>query len=94
MKRYMSELWDALRLGHSDGEGRGMGQRNLSIWLMKSITSMERTAQKKGYGQAQGFQTQPYYQIYEIGKFLFQNVFGGKEAKVNRCKEPNSGKGF
>lgn len=37
----MSELRGDLRLGHSDGHGRGMGQRDLSVKLMRSITSVE-----------------------------------------------------
>lgn len=30
MKRYMSELWDALRLGHSGGEGKRGGTKDPS----------------------------------------------------------------
>ena len=76
---------------HGDGEGRGVGQRELSGRLMKSITSMELIAQDVGASMG-GASKQSCYQISEEKKNLFQNVFGGKNAKLHICTEPNAGK--
>lgn len=88
MKRYMSELRDALRLGHSGGEGKRGGTKDPSpAW------SEQRRRRDVGAGVG-GFQTQPYYQILDTEKILFQNVFGDRDARVHRCTEPNAGKDF
>lgn len=83
----MSELRDALRLGHSGGKGQRVGPRiHHQHGANSTVGGM--------WTQAWGFQTQPYYQILDTGKILFQNVFGDRDAKVHRCTEPNAGKEF
>lgn len=96
MERHMSELRGDLRLGHSDGHGRGMGQRNLKVKLMRSITSMEQTAWSKQHrrrhvGTSVGL---PIAESLKSEKCSFKNVFGSKDAKVHRCTEPKAGKDF
>jgi hypothetical protein len=66
---------------HGDGEGRGVGQRELSGRLMKSITSMELIAQDVGASMG-GASKQSCYQISEEKKKSLSKCLWRQECKT------------
>lgn len=65
-----------LELGHSDREGRGIGQRTKETLSEANEVYHQHGVNSTGYGP----------------RYIFQNVFGDKDAKLHVCRKPNAGK--